>query len=183
MINPSEHIEKCCTLAIDVLDGRYGWFSETITLVCFIVVVNIFVYFVIKRLHLHYSTHKKYWQDSFVRALYKPLIYFVWFIALITCFDLVALRISGENFFLEHHIHMFVGVGSIFSPRMVFAALEKICHSIHGYKKRSNGNCHGSGQNRHDWKIGYAFDYFLHCFPPNGSFRKECQHFDCIWRC
>lgn len=113
MINPAAQMENCCNLAFDIVNGKYGWFNEVISLICLIIVVSFFVRFVLKNLHLKYASQKKYWQDSFVRAIYKPLLYFVWFIAIMNVFDLINFRINGYNLFHEHHLHLIVSIGTV----------------------------------------------------------------------
>lgn len=90
---PFDQIDDCCLLAIDVLDGLYGWLSEAIGIVIVVLLVNFCVKWVLKRLHLLFERKKKYWADCFIQAIYLPLSSFVWFFAAIQSIDLISARI------------------------------------------------------------------------------------------
>ncbi len=108
-----DKIQNFFSLILDVLDGKYGWFSEAASLIGLVLVVNIFVRFFLKKLHAHYAAHKKYWLDGLVRGLYKPLNYYVWFLTIAYSFDLINRRINGQNFFEDRLMHQMMGVGAV----------------------------------------------------------------------
>ena len=68
-------------IAEAALDGDYGWLWEIAAICLIIVVFN----FVIKRLLLalegYFESHHKLWQGGFVKAIYQPMRYFVWYFA------------------------------------------------------------------------------------------------------
>jgi len=89
-------IENCCTFALDALDGIYGWSSEVIAIVLFVLIFNLVTKYLLKRIHNRLERQNKIWQDSFVKALHTPLSYFVWIFAIIQTFDLIASRLYEE---------------------------------------------------------------------------------------
>lgn len=66
-----------------------GPIIKTVTLILFVLIFN----FLIKKMLLlfknKYKKEEKIWQLSFVSSLYKPLSYFVWFMALFLSLDII----------------------------------------------------------------------------------------------
>lgn len=85
-----ESIQYCCNLTLAALDGVYGWYSEAIAILIFVLIFNFLAKWILRRLHHRYERQKKIWKDSFVRALYLPLSYYVWFFAIVHAIELIA---------------------------------------------------------------------------------------------
>jgi len=92
----TDKINECCTFAIGALDGLYGWMSEAVSILIVVFTVNFLANWLLKKLQIHYEKQKKYWKDSFVRSLYTPLSYYVWFFAFVQTLDLIATRIEMQ---------------------------------------------------------------------------------------
>lgn len=106
-----DEVEDCCDVAVGVLDGVYGWVSEAIALVAIVLIFNFFAKWLLRRLHQRYESQKKLYKDSFVKALYEPLSYYVWFFAVIHAIDLVAMHVFAD--IPQIYIHMASGVGGV----------------------------------------------------------------------
>jgi MscS family membrane protein len=93
-----EYFENCCKIAEASLDGNYGWFWEIATIFLIVLVFN----FIFKRLLLilqgYFKSHHKLWQESFVRALYQPMSYFVWYFAFIEILDFCIQQVLSRSF-------------------------------------------------------------------------------------
>ena len=113
-----DRFEDCCNYFLAILDGKYGWFEEALALLVIVVVFNIFVKALLRRLHQRFSRQHKLWQDSFVRALYKPLSYYIWVVAVINAINIVNERITGESFF--ESLHMLLAMGGILALAWFF---------------------------------------------------------------
>ncbi len=105
------NFEDCCAFAIAALDGVYGWVSETISITIFVFVFNFLAKWVLKRLHQRLESQKKIWKICFVKAIYTPLSYFVWFFASIQILDLIASRIF-VNLPVDNR-HTLIAVGAL----------------------------------------------------------------------
>jgi MscS family membrane protein len=108
-------VQECCNFFWDLLDGKYGWTAEVLTLTFLVVFMNFFVKALFKSLHTKFEKENRYIQDSFVRALYKPLSYYVWFIAIINSLDLLDEKFAGHDLFLKVQEHQFILIGGILS--------------------------------------------------------------------
>lgn len=93
---PFDQIDDCCLLAIDVLDGLYGWLSEAIGIVIVVLLVNFLAKWILKKLHLLFEKKNKYWADGLTQAIYRPLSTFVWFFAAIQTIDLISARFYSQ---------------------------------------------------------------------------------------
>lgn len=98
-----KQLEEIGEFVIAALDGVYGWMCEAIAIVLVVLIFNFFAKWLLKRLHLHFSKQNKIWKDSFVRALYLPLSYYVWFFATIHAIDLISHRVLEKLFFQNMH--------------------------------------------------------------------------------
>lgn len=108
-----DKIDDCCTFAVGALDGLYGWLTEAIAIIIVVFIFNFLLGWLLRRLHSHYEKHNRYWKDSFVEAIYKPLSYFVWFFAAIQAIDLISSRIETPIPIQNRHI--FIAAGSVFA--------------------------------------------------------------------
>lgn len=103
-------LEDCYEFAFAALDGVYGWVSEAVSIIILVVVFNILINSLLKRLHLHFAKQDKYWKDSFVTALYQPLSYYIWYVAILHAIDLISHRVLNHLFFENMHLLMSVGL-------------------------------------------------------------------------
>lgn len=85
-------IEELIQFIISAIDGAYGWVTETVSLFLFVLIFNFAAKWILLKLHQRFERLNKPWQDSFVRALIKPLSIFVWFFACVHVIDLIAFR-------------------------------------------------------------------------------------------
>ena len=106
-------IQDCCDFAVAALDGVYGWASEILAIAIVVFVFNFLTKRLLKRLHSHFENQGRIWKDSFVRALYIPLSYFIWFFAIIQSLDLIAARIYQELPIDDRH--MLIASGGLIS--------------------------------------------------------------------
>lgn len=79
-------IIQACTKAIE---GRYGSLIQALVVVFLVIVFNYFIKSFLHRLYQHYTGKQKIWKASFISALYKPLSYYVWFIAFLIALDML----------------------------------------------------------------------------------------------
>jgi MscS family membrane protein len=106
-----DQIKNCCDVALGVMDGVYGWLSEAIAIIAFVLIFNFFAKWLLKRLHTRFERQKKIIKDGFVKALYKPLSYFVWFFAIIHAIDLISEHVFQDV--PQSYMHMASAVGAI----------------------------------------------------------------------
>ncbi len=104
-----EKIRQFFSFAYAALDGVYGWVDEAIAIAITVIVFNFFAKWLLRWLHRRFEKQKKFWQDGFVRALYKPLSVYVWFFAGIHSLDLISHRIIEETFFRNMHLILRTG--------------------------------------------------------------------------
>lgn len=98
-------------LFLGVLDGAYGWLTETFTLLGVVLVFNYAAKWILLKLHDRFSKQDLLWHDSFVRAVYKPLSYFVWFFAGVQFLELVDKYTLSE--ISVTNVHLTLAIGSI----------------------------------------------------------------------
>jgi MscS family membrane protein len=106
-------IENLLQLMMAAIDGVYGWMTETISLFVFIILFNYLARWILLKLQRRFEQKKKSWQDSFVRALIKPLSVYVWFFAVIHILDLIAYRTYAQ--IPVETMHLVLQVGAIFT--------------------------------------------------------------------
>ncbi len=103
------YIEKCCDNILDIIDGKHGWTQEIIAL-AFIVVLNFAIAYILKRLHHKFSKERRYWQDTFVKGLHKPLSFWIWFVVFVNSLDVINIRLNGTNFFSLSYMHLMLSL-------------------------------------------------------------------------
>lgn len=108
------YIQDCCSFAVAALDGMYGWFSETIAILIFVLFFNCLTKWILRHLHQRFERQGKIWKDSFVKALYEPLSYYVWFLASVQALDLIAARIVYELPIENRHTILAIGALAAF---------------------------------------------------------------------
>lgn len=84
-----DRIDDCCTIAMGVIDGLYGWLNEAIAILLIVLIFNFLAKWILQRLHQRFAKQKKFWKDSFVQAIYSPLSYYVWFFAAVEGVDAI----------------------------------------------------------------------------------------------
>lgn len=99
-----ESFEQCCEVATAVIDGKYGWRDEALSLIVFVVIFNFFAKWLLKRLHKRFESTKQIWKDAFVQALYSPLSTFTWIFAGIHALNLIFPSLSSDSFFRDIHL-------------------------------------------------------------------------------
>jgi MscS family membrane protein len=101
--------------ALAAWDGRYGWYDEALAVLCLVAFFNVAVHYFLQFLHKKYRRQHKVWQDSLVRAIDKPLCYYVWTIAAANIFQLIAKEIIGSSIISPEMMHEVLLFGGIFS--------------------------------------------------------------------
>ncbi len=94
----------------EILEGKYGTVFETIAIALFVVVFNFIISAVLLKLKEKFLKEKKLWLLSFVTALYKPLNYFVWFLAAMCSVDIISTKVFSIHF---SHLHEILSVGCV----------------------------------------------------------------------
>lgn len=93
-----DSISNCCTMAKASLDGNYGWFWEIAAIFLIVLIFN----FIFKRLLIalegYFKSHNKLWQEGFVKALYQPMSYYIWYFAFIEMMDFFIQQAFEKNF-------------------------------------------------------------------------------------
>lgn len=91
-----ESIREIGSTVIAAFDGVYGWLLETIAIILFVLIFNFLIKWILRRLHQRFEREKKNWQESLVRALYRPLSFYVWFLASVHILYVVTVKIFPE---------------------------------------------------------------------------------------
>ena len=108
-----DKLEQCCRFAFSALDGNQGFFNEVLALILFVLIFIFLARWILKKLSDRFQKNKKYWHESFVRALFVPLNYYAIFFAIVHTIDLV-----GHHFFEIkpiNDIHLLLKIGAIFA--------------------------------------------------------------------
>ena len=103
-------IKTCCDVAVAIFYGVYGWVTEALALVFLILLFNFISKWVLKALHLRFEKQDKIWNDAFVRALHKPLSYFVWYFAGVQAINLISFRMYQTCTVENSHLLTYVGL-------------------------------------------------------------------------
>lgn len=98
------------TLFIASIESLEGWYKAA-ALILFVLVFNFLAKWTLKRLQHRYERQKRTWEESFVKALYLPLSYFVWFFALIYSVDIIGKNLNID--FTFHNMGMIISVGAV----------------------------------------------------------------------
>lgn len=106
-----ETIQNCCDFAVAALDGVYGWASEILAIALFVFIFNFLLKRLLKHLQTRFERQGKVWKESFVRAIYGPLSYFVWFFAIVQCLDLISKRVFVQLPIEDRHL--ILGCGAL----------------------------------------------------------------------
>jgi MscS family membrane protein len=106
-----ESIENCCETAIAIFDGVYGSYNETIAIIVFVLIFNFLAKWIINRLQLRYQNHNRIWLEGFIKAIYQPLSYYVWFFALVHAINIIAAQIQER--LPAKNLHMLLAAGAV----------------------------------------------------------------------
>jgi MscS family membrane protein len=93
-----------------IFEGQSGALVQTLGIILFVLIFNFLIKALLFKLRLRFEKEEKIWKLSFVSALYKPLNYFVWFIASIGAIDTVLSALF--NFHLAN-IHLVLSIGAV----------------------------------------------------------------------
>lgn len=93
------YISNCYSILKNALDGVYGSLWELGTICGFVILFNLIFKRILVFLENYFKTHHQHWKKSFVKALYTPLSYYVWFFAIIESFELISLQITNTKHF------------------------------------------------------------------------------------
>jgi len=102
-------ILECCEFAISAIDGAQGFFNELIAIILFVIIFNVLARWLLKKLGNKFLEKKKYWHESFVRAIFLPLNYYAWFFAAIHTIDLISQHFFSINLFRDLHLILKIG--------------------------------------------------------------------------
>ncbi|CDZ80014.1 MscS family inner membrane protein YnaI [Candidatus Rubidus massiliensis] len=91
-----ESIYSALRIMNSALEGNYGWVSEVLAIAFIVILFNFVAKWVLRKLHERFKSQKRYFSDSLVRALYRPLSYYVWIFAFVLGLQLVLER--GLNY-------------------------------------------------------------------------------------
>lgn len=67
----------------------YPWIGEALVLVLCVLLFNFVVKWILLKLCSRFEEQGKIWHESFVKALYKPLSYYVWFFAATQALEII----------------------------------------------------------------------------------------------
>lgn len=105
-------------IAVDALEGGYGWMMELAALVALVFLFNFVLAWALKKLHQRFLRQHNIWKDSFVVALHKPLASFVWLIASVQLLNGAWQRFSDQP--LIHAPHAVFKIGLIIAGAWFF---------------------------------------------------------------
>jgi len=116
-------LQDCCEFAFAVFDGAEGWLAEAIAIVLVVLVFNFLMKWLLKKLHYRFKHQHRYWHDGFVRALYLPLSYYIWFFAIIHALDMVNHRTFETHFFDQRNL--WLNIGAVICTSWFFVRWQK----------------------------------------------------------
>jgi MscS family membrane protein len=77
-------------VCLKTMDGYYGPLLQAVAILLFVFLFNFVIKKMLLWLRVKYSQEKAPWKFGFVTALYYPLSYFVWFVAVVAAIDLIS---------------------------------------------------------------------------------------------
>lgn len=104
-------VETFFKLIVGAVDGAYGWISETAILLFFVFIFNFVVRWFLLKLQARFAKNHQIGKESLVKAIIKPLSYYVWFFTSVHLIDLIAYRTYSEM--PVEGMHTFLWIGSI----------------------------------------------------------------------
>lgn len=106
--------QECCDIASAALDGAYGWKQELVSILVVVIIFNFLAKWILRRLHKRFQEQRKFWEDSFVQALYTPLSCYTWFFALAHAINLIIPHLTDSTDYFAH-LHTALKVAAILS--------------------------------------------------------------------
>ncbi|MCE2982657.1 MAG: mechanosensitive ion channel family protein [Parachlamydia sp.] len=104
--NPLTALQLCSK----AMEGGYGAAMQAIGILFFVLIFTFISKVILGRLRDRFLKQKNPWALSFVSSLYKPLTYFVWFVAGLCTLDLLLERcFEGPPF----NLHMLISIGAV----------------------------------------------------------------------
>ncbi len=136
-------MKEALLIAVEAIEGGYGWLAEIAALISLVLLFNVVLAWLLKRLHIRYHRQHNLWKDAFVMALSKPLASFVWLIAAVQLLNGMWIRFSGNE--LIHSPHAIIKIGLIVSSAWFFFRWKKgiISRLLEKSKKREIHFDHG----------------------------------------
>lgn len=93
-----------------LFNGHFGPLIQATAIILFIIIFNYVVKSLLMRLQNKFRREHRIWKLGFVAAAYKPLSYFVWFVALIATLDMA---MSGFLHIADTDINDVFSVGAV----------------------------------------------------------------------
>lgn len=97
-------------LCSKVFEGHFGPIIQIMGILALVLIGNFFVRAILLRLYRRYLRNQKIWALSFVSALHKPLIYFIWFVAVLASLDLISFSLFS---FHLANMHLVLSIGAV----------------------------------------------------------------------
>ena len=97
-------------ITAEAIEGGYGWMIELATLLALVVFFNVFIGWLLKKLHSRFQRQHNLWKDAFVVAIRKPLSSFVWLIAFVQLINGFWERFSGQHLIQSPHAVIKIGL-------------------------------------------------------------------------
>ncbi len=92
------------------LQNGYGLLTQSIAIIIFVLLFNVALNKILLALSQKFKAKQKIWKLSFVSALYKPLSYFIWFLALLLAANIFCVHFLG---FGIPHFMKIIKVGAV----------------------------------------------------------------------
>lgn len=105
-----DKLNEIFNVIVGALDGAYGWVNEALALLAFVAVFNFLAKYGLGKLQKQFEKQKKIWSSSFVKSLYLPLSYYVWFFAIVHAIDIINQRVFASPPFTFSHMALSVGL-------------------------------------------------------------------------
>lgn len=115
----SNSILQACAKAIE---GRYGPLTQALFLIFLVIIFNYFIKSFLHKIYNHYANKQKIWKSSFISALYKPLSYYVWFLAIVISLDLLS---SSLGFAHLPQLHLMLSLAGVLALGWFFLRWNK----------------------------------------------------------
>jgi len=125
---------------VNLLDGEADWFLRLIAYISITAVVTYVLKNAARRLIAHLAKGEKSVKMAFLQAVSRPFGFYLWFLVLTECLDLIFDRFLSSEFHSE--VKLVLGIGAImsvawillrFKNQMIFVIIDK--------KQRAEGRC------------------------------------------
>jgi len=86
---------------VNLIDAEGGWLVQlVITLTCVAIITHL-LKIVLHRLHKKFEETHQVWKDTFVRAIYRPVSYYIWLVTLTHSVNLISDQLLSRHFLDE----------------------------------------------------------------------------------